>query len=70
MPTIVAQVHFTYDAMKHHVFDEIAVMTPVATTRNMGDPIVIGKVYDPRSSSYERRHMAFVISWWLDLDSI
>lgn len=53
----------TEQTMALKLFDEIGVVGPQRRGR---DPIVIGRIKDPRSTQYAQRRVAFFIAWWFD----
>jgi hypothetical protein len=66
-PEIVAQ---TERAMALELFDEVGLVGPAPEKRR--DPIVVGRILDPRGPRYEspRRGVSYFISWWLDLSTL
>lgn len=59
----------TARAMALRIFDDIGVAHGPDTTsrkRRRSDPIVVGRLHDPRSSRYNKRYVTFFIAWWLD----
>lgn len=60
----------TSEAMKLKVFDEIGILPGYAPSEGTrppkGDPIIIGRLFDPtRSSPYDRHYVSFIICWHL-----
>ncbi len=51
-------------AMALKVFDAIGL---VGSGRQK-DPIVVGRIIDPRTTRWNERHVTFFIAWWLNLD--
>ncbi len=50
-------------AMALKLFDDLGVLP--GTRRNV-DPIIVGRLLDPRSTKYNRRFVSFIIAWHLD----
>lgn len=66
-PEIVAQ---TERAIALELFDEIGLVGPAPEKKR--DPIVVGRILDPRGRRYEspRRGVSCFIAWWLDLSTL
>lgn len=56
----------TAEAMARKLFDEIGVIEH----RPKQDPIVVGKILDPRSTAYNRRYVTFFVAWWLNTEDL
>lgn len=54
----------TNKAMGLMVFDEFGICPPRQLRR--GDPIIVGRLIDPRSTKYDRKTVSFLIAWHLD----
>ncbi len=53
----------TQRAMADKFFDEIGVLPGKAKKQ---DPIVVGRIIDPRSTTYNQVRVTFLIAWWID----
>lgn len=51
-------------AMQQKIFDEIGVLPNRRQIKK--DPIVVGIIRDPRSSTYNKRRVMFLLAWYLD----
>lgn len=63
-PAAIAQplvLEATQAAMALGVFDEIGCLP----TGRRGDPVVLGRVLDPRGP-YKQKRVAFLVAWWID----
>ena len=49
-------------AMAHKLFDEMGVLP----ARQRGDPMIVGRIKDPRSTTYNPRWITFLIAWFID----
>jgi hypothetical protein len=57
----------TSRAMALNIFDEFGILTEDAkVTRKRQDPLIVGRILDPRSTAYDRKVLTFVIAWFLD----
>lgn len=52
-------------ALQRKIFDEIGVLPE----RKGKDPILVGRILDPRDQ-YNTRHITFLLAWWLDLETM
>lgn len=52
-------------ALQRKIFDEIGVLPE----RKGKDPILVGRILDPRDP-YNNRHITFLLAWWLDLETM
>jgi hypothetical protein len=57
----------TARAMADKVFDEIGVLPG---KRKREDPIVVGRIIDPRSDRYTKRFVTFLIAWFLETKTL
>lgn len=55
-------------AMQHKIFDEIGVLPNRRIVKK--DPIVVGIIRDPRSATYSKKRLMFLIAWYLDTRTI
>lgn len=53
----------TARAMADKVFDEIGSLPGV---KPKGDPIIVGRIRDPRSTTYNKKFISFLIAWYVD----
>lgn len=53
----------TTRAMALKLFDDFGILPSPKVKQ---DPIVVGRIKDPRSTRYNRRHVSFIIAWHLD----
>jgi hypothetical protein len=55
-------------AMTLKLFDEIGILQD----RKSGDPLIIGRIIDPRptGSQFFRKHLSFIIAWHLDTKTL
>ncbi len=56
----------TSRAMAIKLFDEIGILPERRTV----DPIIVGRIKDPRSGTYNDRYATFMIAWHLDLNDL
>jgi len=49
-----------------NIFDEIGVLP----ARRKVDPVIVGRIRDPRSSTYSDKHISFIIAWYLDTSTV
>lgn len=57
----------TSRAMALNIFDEFGILPEDAkVTRKRQDPLIVGRILDPRSTKYDRKVLTFVIAWFLD----
>lgn len=59
----------TAEAMALKCFDEIGVLGVPAGQTARGkrpDPMVVGRIIDPRSTTYNKRYVSFVLAWYID----
>lgn len=56
----------TSDAMGQKIFDEVGIVRG----SSCGDPIIIGRILDPRSTTYNPRMVTFFVAWFLPLESL
>lgn len=49
-----------------NIFDEIGVLP----ARRKVDPLIMGRIRDPRSSIYHDKHISFIIAWYLDTSTV
>lgn len=60
-------------AMALRIFDTIGVAHGSGTTSRRArrsDPIVVGQILDPRSTTYNKRWVTFFIAWWLNTEML
>jgi len=59
-------------AMAAKIFDEIGLIdgTEGRRSRRRGDPILVGRLIDPRSTTYNKRYCTFIIGWCLDTNDL
>lgn len=63
----------TAEAMALKCFDEIGVLGVPAGQTARGkrpDPMVVGRIIDPRSTTYNRRYVSFVLAWYIDTHTL
>lgn len=53
----------TTRAMALNIFDEFGILPDPKPKR---DPVIIGRLLDPRSTTYVKKHISFIIAWHLD----
>lgn len=53
----------TSTAMAAKLFDEMGVLPASSKKR---DPVVVGRIIDPRGSTYDKRFVTFLVAWFLD----
>ena len=53
-------------AMRHRIFDAFGLVGP----RKQRDPIIVGRIIDPRSTRYHDRFVTFFVGWWLNVDDL
>lgn len=51
-------------AMALRLFDEFGILPGVRVVK--GDPIIVGRIIDPRSTKYSKRVLTFIIAWHVD----
>lgn len=58
-------------AMEMKLFDDLGVLSSAPDRRRgCGDPIIVARILDPRSTSYNKRFVSFIIAWSLDTSTI
>lgn len=59
----------TERAMALKIFDDLGVLP---SSRRNQDPVIVGRIFDPRSTGYRRtqRHVSFIIAWHLDTKTL
>lgn len=58
-------------AMQIKLFDDFGVLSQTPQRRRgCGDPIIVGRIRDPRSNTYNQRYVAFIIAWSLNTETI
>jgi hypothetical protein len=58
-------------AMEIKVFDDLGVLSSSPDRRRgCGDPIIVARLLDPRSTSWNKRFVSFIIAWSLDTRTI
>lgn len=61
----------TNRAMEIKLFDDFGVLSNAALSRRgCGDPIIVGRILDPRSTTYTKKYISFIIAWALDTKTI
>lgn len=63
----------THRAMALHVFDRIGIIngnTGGSLKARRSDPIVVGQILDPRSTTWQPRLVTFFIAWWLNTEML
>lgn len=56
----------TERALALRLFDAVGLVAPSETARPVGDPIVIGRIVDPRTKPWSPKGLTFFIAWWFD----
>lgn len=57
----------TNRAMEIKLFDDFGVLSNASIhRRGCGDPIIVGRIRDPRSTTWNQRYVSFIIAWHLD----
>lgn len=57
----------TQAAMALEIFDEFGVQAGATQQSRMrGDPLVVGRIIDPRSTTYNRKWVTFLIAWYVN----
>ena len=59
----------TSKAMAQKIFDDIGIL-PGQRTARYKDPIVAGRIKDPRTSRYSEKYITFLIAWHLDTSTL
>lgn len=54
----------TGQAMAEKIFDELGVLPD---PRRKADPVILGTIIDPRSTTYNKRVVSFVVAWHLNV---
>lgn len=70
-PANMARVHVmdaATRAMDAKIFDEVGFL-PQDYKRNP-DPLLIGRLIDPRSTTYSKRYVSFIIAWHIDTKTL
>lgn len=58
-------------AMEIKLFDDFGVLSNASIhRRGCGDPIIIGRLRDPRSNTYNQRYVSFIIAWALETQTL
>ena len=50
------------DALRGKLFDEIGIVQDNARR----DPLLVGRILDPRARAYDRRGLSFFLGWWFN----
>lgn len=58
-------------AMEMKLFDDLGVLSSSPDRRRgCGDPIIVARILDPRSNTYSKKMVSFIIAWSLDTRTI
>lgn len=58
-------------AMEMKLFDDLGVLSSSPDRRRgCGDPIIVARILDPRSTSWNKRFVSFIIAWSLDTGTL
>lgn len=58
-------------SMEIKLFDDFGVLSNASIgRRGCGDPIIVGRLCDPRSTTYNKRFISFIIAWFLDTGTL
>lgn len=58
-------------AMEMKLFDDLGVLSASPDRRRgCGDPIIVARILDPRSQTYSKRFISFIIAWSLDTSTL
>lgn len=61
----------TNRAMQIKLFDDFGVLSDaVINRRGCGDPIIVGRIMDPRSTTWHHKFVSFIIAWHLDTKTL
>lgn len=59
----------TGKAMAQKIFDDVGIL-PGQRTAKYKDPVIAGRIKDPRSTKYNQRFLTFMIAWHLDTSTL
>lgn len=57
----------TERAMVSKIFDDLGILP---ANQRKGDPMVIGRIKDPRSTKYDLRFLSFLVCWFVDVETL
>lgn len=59
-------------AMALKLFDEMGILpaNPQARSSRRGDPLLVGRIVDPRSTQYNKKFVTFIIGWGIDTSTL